>query len=133
MSSPLPIEMLVLRPMRIEDVPEVIDIEARSYDFPWSEKILFDCIKAGYLCNVAYFGDILGAYGIIESMKNINPLGDVTHDGNIDVTDVLMCVNIILGQIDFSDSYVNWASDLDSSGWVNVIDILNLVNIILSN
>ena len=66
MSHPLPIEMLVLRPMRVEDVPEVVDIEVRSYDFPWSEKILFDCIKAGYLCNVAYFGDILSAYGIMS-------------------------------------------------------------------
>lgn len=76
---------------------------------------------------------ILGAYGIIESMKNINPLGDITHDQYIDVTDVLMCVNIILGQIDNSDSYIYWSADMDQNNLINVIDVLYLVNIILGN
>jgi [ribosomal protein S18]-alanine N-acetyltransferase len=66
MSITLPLEILVSRPMLIEDVPEVFDIEVRSYEFPWSEKILLDCIEAGYLCNVAYLGDFLAAYGIMS-------------------------------------------------------------------
>lgn len=66
MNNPLPLEMLIQRSMRVEDVLEVIDIEASSYDFPWSEKIFLDCIEAGYLCNVAHVGEILAAYGIMS-------------------------------------------------------------------
>ena len=75
---------------------------------------------------------ILGAYGIIESMKLINPLGDVNHDGFINVADVMSCVNIILGQIIF-ESYSNWAADMDSNDHINVIDVLHIVDVILSN
>lgn len=66
MTSALPLEMLIQRSMRVEDVLEVMDIEARSYDFPWSEKIFLDCMKAGYLCNVAHVGGVLAAYGIMS-------------------------------------------------------------------
>jgi len=76
---------------------------------------------------------IIGAYGIIESMKLINPIGDINHDQILDVTDVLYCVNIILGQFHDLDDYANWAGDLDSNEFINVIDILNLVQIILGN
>lgn len=75
---------------------------------------------------------ILGAYGIIESMKNINPIGDVNHDQFLNVMDVLSCVNMILGQIENLDEYTIWAGDLDSNNFINVIDVLNLVQIILS-
>ena len=64
-------------------------------------------------------------------MKNINPIGDVNHDQFINVTDVLSCVNIILGQFDNLDSYVLWASDLDQNELINVLDVLSLVQKIL--
>ena len=33
---------------------------------------------------------ILGAFNVIESMKQINPIGDISHDENINVSDVLI-------------------------------------------
>ena len=76
---------------------------------------------------------ILGAFNIIENLKYINPLGDITHDENIDVTDVLSCVNIILNPDENDDDYMQWAGDLDQNNMINVIDILTIVNIILGN
>jgi hypothetical protein len=76
---------------------------------------------------------ILGAFNIIENLKHINPLGDITHDENIDVTDVLSCVNIILNPQDYDDVYMQWAGDLDQNSMINVIDVLTLVNNILGS
>jgi len=57
-------------------------------------------------------------------------MGDVTHDGLVNITDVTTIVNIIFCQVEF-DNYSSWASDLDSDGLINIIDILNLVQLIL--
>jgi ribosomal-protein-alanine N-acetyltransferase len=55
-----------LRPMRPEDVPEVARIEASAYEFPWTEGIFRDCLRAGYGCWVlARDADILG-YGVLS-------------------------------------------------------------------
>ncbi len=37
-----------LLPMEASQLPRIIDIERRAYEFPWSEGIFRDCIKAGY-------------------------------------------------------------------------------------
>ncbi len=37
-----------VRPMREADVPAVLAIERRAYDYPWSERIFRDCLAAGY-------------------------------------------------------------------------------------
>ena len=37
-----------VRRMRPRDVPAVVAIEHRSYDFPWSERIFRDCLRVGY-------------------------------------------------------------------------------------
>ena len=39
-----------LRPMRPDDLPEVMEIEQAAYEFPWSEGILRDCLRVGYSC-----------------------------------------------------------------------------------
>ena len=43
---------VLIRPMRAADVPEVVEIERASYQFPWSEGIFRDCLRVGYLCRV---------------------------------------------------------------------------------
>ena len=30
------------------DLPDILDIEQRSYDFPWTEGIFHDCLRFGY-------------------------------------------------------------------------------------
>ena len=53
--------------------------------------------------------------------------GDVNDDGDVDVLDVVILINIILG---FDDP--NYAGDLNDDGTIDVIDVVLLVNIILS-
>ena len=45
----------------------------------------------------------------------------------IDILDVILTVNIVLGQEPF-----NYAADVNSDGIINILDIISLVNIILS-
>ena len=58
-------------------------------------------------------------------------LGDLTGDGLVNVTDVIMAVNYILGG-SLSESGTI-AADLNQDGFVNVTDIVLLVNNILSD
>ena len=55
-------------------------------------------------------------------------LGDINGDGKVDVTDVNVVVNIILGK-DSKDNYPN--ADTDGNGTVDVTDVNAVVNIIL--
>lgn len=50
MSAVLEPAELEYRPMEIEDLDNVMDVEARAYPFPWSRAIFQDCINAGYHC-----------------------------------------------------------------------------------
>ena len=53
--------------------------------------------------------------------------GDSNNDGNLDVTDIVLIVNLIL------NSEYNIYSDLNQDGIINVIDIVDLVNAIVMN
>ena len=37
------------RPMGLPDVAAVAAVERASYQFPWSEGVLRDCVRVGYL------------------------------------------------------------------------------------
>lgn len=37
-----------LLPMQVSHLPQVLTIERRGYEFPWSEGIFRDCLRAGY-------------------------------------------------------------------------------------
>ena len=55
-------------------------------------------------------------------------LGDANYDGNIDVIDVVLIVNMILGNQELELE----VSDLNNDQELNVVDIVLLVNLILS-
>lgn len=42
--------MLQLVPMHPAHLPQVVAIEQRAYEFPWSEQTFDDCLKIGYSC-----------------------------------------------------------------------------------
>ncbi len=65
MSAILKEPALEFRPMQSEDLPEVIDIERRSYPFPWTQSIFGDCLHAGYSCWVCARGGVIEGYGIL--------------------------------------------------------------------
>jgi len=55
-----------LRDMQETDVPAVLAIERVAYEFPWTEGILRDCFRFGYICKVYESGDGIIGYGIIS-------------------------------------------------------------------
>ena len=58
------------------------------------------------------------------------PEGDVNADGSIDVLDVVVVVNIILGIYEPSDDELS-TSDVNNDGAVDVLDIVMITNTIL--
>ncbi len=66
MSAILKDPLLHLRPMREADVANVLEIEVRAYEFPWTEGIFRDCLRVGYSCWVCEVdGDVI-AYGVMS-------------------------------------------------------------------
>ena len=54
------------------DLPTIFDIEERAYEHGWTEGILKDCLRVGYLCwTVEMDGKIIG-YGIISVASAID-------------------------------------------------------------
>lgn len=58
-------------------------------------------------------------------------MGDVNHDGAVNVTDVSLTVNHILGNA--TPVFYEENADMDQDGNINITDITNIVNLILSN
>ncbi len=63
----LPLPAALIRPMGIDDVPEVARLEQASYPFPWSEGVIRDSVRVGYLCNVMEIDVILAGYSIMAA------------------------------------------------------------------
>lgn len=54
-------------PMGPERLPEVLVVERRAYEFPWTESIFRDCLKAGYSAWLLQDGDgIVIGYGMMS-------------------------------------------------------------------
>lgn len=53
------------RTMTENDLPEIMAIERRSYDFPWSETIFKDCLRVGYYCRVIESAGEITGYGVM--------------------------------------------------------------------
>lgn len=61
-----PVRRHDFRRMAEADLPAVMSIEKQSYEFPWTEGIFRDCMRAGYACYVTEArGEVIG-YGIIS-------------------------------------------------------------------
>ena len=54
-----------MRPMRVDDLESVLDIELRAYPFPWTRGIFHDCLRAGYPAWVLESGDRIIGYGML--------------------------------------------------------------------
>ncbi|MGB1581101.1 MAG: ribosomal protein S18-alanine N-acetyltransferase [Nevskiales bacterium] len=57
-----------VRPMTADDLPQVLDIEKVSYNYPWSRGIFEDCMRMGYHCQVmSEAGGAVCAYGLVST------------------------------------------------------------------
>ena len=60
-------DLMRLRRMRDEDLSSVLAIEAKNYNFPWSEGIFKDCLKSGnYSCWICEELDVIVGYSIVS-------------------------------------------------------------------
>lgn len=56
-----PADKLIHREMTLADLDQVLEIETRAYQFPWSRGIFTDCFRARNVCRVACLdGRIIG-------------------------------------------------------------------------
>lgn len=55
-----------MRPLRNEEIPQVAALEARAYEFPWSEGIFRDCLRAGYNCWALVREELIIGYGVLS-------------------------------------------------------------------
>ena len=72
---------------------------------------------------------ILGPYffGSCELSEYGDILGDINADGEVNVLDVLIIVNMILGELTIQDS-----ADFNQDGLINIVDIVLLIDLILN-
>ena len=66
-------------------------------------------------------------YDIIDDLNDVETPGDVSGDGNVNVSDVSALINMILGIVDTDEA----SADVNGDGKVNVSDVTALINIIL--
>ena len=78
--------------------------------------------------NDSYFDDLF--LKIWQNESCLNMLGDLNQDSIINVLDIIILVNIILGSEPDNSQLIS--GDLNSDGILNVLDIILLVNIILN-
>ena len=58
---------LAFEPMRPGDVALVGTMERRNYEFPWSDGIFRDCLRAEYTCDLVRVDGELAGYGILQT------------------------------------------------------------------
>ncbi|SFR73089.1 [SSU ribosomal protein S18P]-alanine acetyltransferase [Marinobacter daqiaonensis] len=57
-----------IRPLTLQDLPEVLDIERQGYARPWTQGVFLDCFRSGYVALGIEQSDRLGGYGILALM-----------------------------------------------------------------
>ena len=67
MSAVLQSPPYFLRPMSEEDLDDIMSIETRIYDFPWTRQIFLDCLRVGYVCQVCEVESDLAGYCIMST------------------------------------------------------------------
>jgi hypothetical protein len=81
--------------------------------------------------DLSEYNGIMPDMGYFEYYNDIL-YGDVNLDSIIDIIDIVLMVNIIIGQ-NTSETYSMEAADMNQDEIVDVIDIVALINLILDN
>ena len=77
--------------------------------------------------NENYTQIINASYGFLYNQLDPFDSGDINQDNNIDILDVVLIVNIILGLETFNSS-----GDINLDGEIDILDVVQLVDIILA-
>jgi len=71
------------RPMRLADLPVVMDIEQRAYEFCWTEGIFRDCLAVGYRCHVVLLDGLIAGYGVMSAAAGEAHILNLCIDPNL--------------------------------------------------
>ena len=73
-----------------------------------------------------------GYYSFSTVATQLNDLGDINMDDTVNVLDVVLTVNFVLGVGDLTNYQIE-LSDLNNDQIVNILDIILIVNLILED
>lgn len=73
----------LLRPLRLDDLSQIMDIERRAYSHPWSEAIMRDCFKAGHQGTAMELGGRMLGYGWLSCAVGEAHILNVTVDPDV--------------------------------------------------
>jgi len=120
--------------------PDEILLQVCDQDIP-------DCYNANipsqsYDAEIKYYIQAIDLSGRVEKLPmagyfsfnavagNVVDSGDVNMDNQINVLDIVLSVNFVLGTDDLS-SFQQQIADMNSDGIINILDIIIIVNLIL--
>lgn len=66
MSAVVQTPELNIRPMTSDDVDAVMNIELSVYEYPWTKRIMTDCLRVGYRCMVGEVDGCLAGYCVMS-------------------------------------------------------------------
>ena len=108
----------------------------------WNQLHQYDdidpCFSAGHIHVGAQVPISIATEGVEESIRvlidYLNQFiyvpGDVNSDDLIDILDIILTVNFIMGTIELTPLQF-LSADLNENGLINILDIIQLVNLIL--
>ena len=67
MSAVIESPPVFIRPMSESDLDDVMSIETRIYEFPWTRQIFNDCLRVGYVSHVCELNNELAGYCIMST------------------------------------------------------------------
>lgn len=70
MSAVVQTPNLWVRPMKADDLEQVMHIELAMYPFPWTQRIFEDCLRVGYRCHVGEVDGVFAGYGVMSTGAN---------------------------------------------------------------
>jgi len=80
MSAVLEFSELYYRMMKISDLASVMEIEQQAYQYPWTQAIFQDCIKAEYHCWIAELDNKIVGYAVfINAVQECHLLNLCVH------------------------------------------------------
>ncbi len=67
MSAVVQSPSLNIRPMEKADIDAVMAIELSVYTYPWTNRIMADCMRVGYHCSIGEVDGVLASYCIMST------------------------------------------------------------------
>jgi ribosomal-protein-alanine N-acetyltransferase len=95
-----PLKYLSFRELLESDLADVLNIERKSYEFPWSEQIFRDCVSGDYDCMAILMYEKLCGYFIVSEVL------DEAHLLNICIDDEWRGMGVAKSVLSYLSEYL---------------------------